>query len=104
MQSIRQVNGRGLIPLSGGYQELSVTGVATGFTLPGGLVIPPDSYVQIQGDPIRYRVDGTVPTATSGFLAWDHDGILLNRFELSNFRAILATGSSASKAVVQMYA
>lgn len=44
--------------------------------------------VYVENGPIRYRVDGGVPTAAVGIPAFDGDRFPLGPYELKNFQAI----------------
>lgn len=70
------------------YQRLTVSSTAVGFTLPTGPITKVRLRVAADA-PIRYRVDGTAPTATSGYplLPWEEREFdyFLN---IQNFKAI----------------
>ena len=78
------------------FESITVSNVAIGFTT--ALVTPPDApqplqaYVSVEdagGAGMRYRIDGTNPTAAEGHLLQDEDSITLSgRADLSRFRAI----------------
>jgi len=81
---------------------LSVTDTATALTLPSGKVRPTHAIVQVTGADIRWRADGTAPTATAGLQvlagsniefmdpAVDYTGMI------ANFQAIRTGGVSAT--------
>lgn len=46
-----------------GYQQLSVAGTAVGLTVPTGATM---AIITVSGQIVRYRDDGTVPTASVG--------------------------------------
>lgn len=49
-----------------GYQQLTVSTVALALTLPAGPIRK--AIVNVEANPIRYREDGTAPTASIGML------------------------------------
>lgn len=69
---------------STGYVQLASLGSAIGFTLPAGsqwcIVIP-------EGAPIRYRVDGTNPTAAIGVPLVVNQPVIF-RFSAAQFAAV----------------
>ena len=79
-----------------GFQQLTVsnaavslTNVQAGFGALGALIT-------VEGADIRYRVDGSVPTATQGMYVAAGSVIKLeSRFEVRNFRAIRAGAADA---------
>lgn len=67
-----------------GFEQLSVGAVA---------VAPANTqaeaaWVYVENGPIRYRVDGGVPTAAVGIPAYEGDRFALGQYELKNFQAI----------------
>ena len=75
---------------------LSIAAPSTGLTLPSGAKVR-GALVQVFAAPIRYWVDGTAPTATTGHRADVYDQIELETFaEANNFRAIRESGVSAT--------
>lgn len=53
--------------------------------------------ISVETATLRYRVDGTAPTASVGHIANDGDVIILeSSIAISNFQAIRTTGTSAS--------
>ena len=75
---------------------LSVTATAGGLTVPTGKV-PKGAIITVLAAPVRYWVDGTTPTATTGHRADVHDEIYLDSdMEVANFSAIRESGVSAT--------
>ena len=52
----------------GTQNALTVPGTAVSLTLPSGAMRPSHALIQVSGADIRWRADGTAPTATSGIL------------------------------------
>lgn len=48
-----------------GFQQLTATGTASTLTVPNGAIF---AFITVEGANIRYRDDGTAPTATIGYL------------------------------------
>ncbi len=46
-----------------GYQQLTVSSTAVGFTVPAGAT---HAHVSVEDDAVRWRADGTNPTASVG--------------------------------------
>jgi uncharacterized membrane protein YgdD (TMEM256/DUF423 family) len=46
-----------------GYQQITLSGAATGLTVPALSTV---AYVQVDTAPVRWRDDGTAPTSTIG--------------------------------------
>lgn len=46
------------------------------------------AWIQVENGPIRYRIDGGIPTAAVGIPAFDGDSFGLGSYELKNFQAI----------------
>lgn len=80
-----------LIPM--GYQQLTVSSVAVGFTIPQTRVLRL-AIVTVEVNPIRFRDDGTAPTASVGMLVQNNVSIAVCGVAASAFRAI-RTGSDA---------
>lgn len=86
------------------YESITVGAVAVGFTssaiTPSDAVQPMEAYVTVEdagGAGMRYRVDGTNPTAAEGHLLMDEDSIIVvGRSDISNFRAIRAGAASVT--------
>lgn len=76
-----------------GFQELAITTDAQALTLPPAAQ---SAVCQVQGQPVRWRADGTAPTATVGVAADDGDEVdVLGRGTLQNFRVIRHGDGSA---------
>ena len=54
------------------------------------------AYIQVDGESVRYLLDGNTPTASLGFLANTYDEINLEGVDLSQVLFIRATGSDAT--------
>ena len=84
--------------MAGSYnagEALAVSSAAVGFTA-GTYLTNRHAIAQVQNNPVRYRFDGTDPTATVGFIAPVGSFInLTSRDQLKNFKAI-ATGGDAT--------
>ena len=86
----------------GTQNALTVAGTASSLTLPSGVMRPTHAIIQVEGADIRWRADGTAPTATSGVLvragsniefmdpSIDYTGII------ARFQAIRTGGVSAT--------
>lgn len=76
-----------------GYEQVTVSSTAVGLTPPAGAS---RAVCVVEAQPLRYREDGTDPTATVGFLA-----VATTVFELpsktaiDNFKAIRDGGTDA---------
>ena len=80
----------GLKPL--GYQQLAVSNTAVAMTVPAGAV---RAVCMVEGQPIRYRLDGTDPTDAIGFqVKADVSFELVGSAVLKAFKAI-RTGTDA---------
>ena len=82
-----------------GFQKLTVSSSPVGFTLP--VVTPTIRAIQmtVENYNIRYTVNGTTVTTTTGHLLYDGDVLELTNVEsIKNFSAIAAS----SDAVVQI--
>jgi len=76
-----------------GYQQLTVADTAVGLTVPPGAS---RAVLTVQDQPLRWRDDGTVPTASVGMPVVAAVTFELNsKASLNAFRAIRSTGSSA---------
>jgi len=77
-----------LVPL--GFEQLPASGSAQGLPdIPKGATF---GYIQCQDDPIRWRDDGTDPTAATGHRMFDGDDLWFNA-ELHKFRFITESGT-----------
>lgn len=65
-----------------GYQKLTVSSTAVGLTVPAGAS---RALLVVEAQPIRYRDDGTDPTADIGMLA-----VANTRFEIESRSSLLA--------------
>lgn len=81
-----------LTPL--GYQQLAVSNTAVGFTLPATSRPVRVAIVMVEANPIRYRDDGTNPTATVGTLINPNVSVVVCGAAINRFRAI-RSGSDA---------
>jgi hypothetical protein len=78
------------------FESVSVTGTAGGFTA-ATYAGKNHAVITVEVAPIRYRVDGTDPTASVGHLVAVGGVIVLESgSDVSNFAAIRSTGSSAT--------
>ena len=84
-----------------GYEALNVGDTAAGIT--SALILPTSGHKQtkawitVEGSPIRFRVDGTDPTATEGHLVDTGEAFEINGFlNLQRFRAIRITTYACS--------
>lgn len=82
------------------FQEVTVGAAAVALTVPTGAT---RADIQVQAQPLRYRVDGTNPTSTVGFAAAADEWVVLQGEELGLARFIRSGGSDALLAV-QWYA
>lgn len=73
-----------------GYQQLSVGGTAVGFTLPTTATVR-IAVVMVEDASIRYRDDGTDPTAAIGTLVTANTGIVVCGPAAATFKAIQVT-------------
>jgi len=81
----------GLKPL--GYEQITVSTTAKTLTIPSGAV---RAVLVAEAQPLRYRVDGTSPTSTVGFLV--ASGIpfeLYGSVTLDQFRTIRSGGTDS---------
>lgn len=87
-----------LIPV-GTMAMVTVTDTAAAVTLPAGA-----SHVllQAQAQPLMYRIDGGVPTATAGFLLAAGQKVLLRVKAAQELRVIREGGTNARLAVQGM--
>ena len=87
------------------YESITVGATAVGLT---SAIVTPDApsptpleaYISVEdagGAGMRYRIDGTSPTAAEGHLLQDEDSIsIMGRGDLSRFRAIRAGAASVT--------
>ena len=69
-----------------GFQQLTVSNVSIGFTVPANAIY---AYFNLDAQPIRFRLDGGVPTAAIGVALIALDTVFLSGSQLLNgFRAI----------------
>ncbi len=90
------------------WSKLRAVGKQTALSIDstaGGIALTPTStvhpvraaIVQVYTAPIRFWVDGSAPTATTGHRADQYDQIMLeNADEVTNFKGIRETGTSAT--------
>ena len=86
-------------------EAVTVTDTAGGLTKSKYLTAPPGvaAVLTVETAPLRYLVDGTTPTASTGHVANPTSAILLrNPSELDNFSAI-RTGSTSATLRVTYY-
>lgn len=96
----------------GGYEGISVATTAVGFTA-GSIKPTTGTYIgmeakgaviSVETGNIRFRVDGTDPTAAEGHaVAADDALVLLGAQAIKNFRAICKTGSASAVLKVTYY-
>ena len=73
-----------------GYQQITVLTAAIGLTVPAGATI---ALLQAEGDDIRWRDDGTVPTAAIGMLIQQgRELAYTGRLEAIKFIEVTASG------------
>ena len=73
------------------YEAITVSNVAIGFTA-GNITGKKGVYLSVEADEVRYRYDGTDPTATEGHLLYVGDRLqLMHPTVLSKFRMIRVT-------------
>lgn len=85
------------------YESVTVGATAIGMTATAAKgVLPQAALVEVQDAAIRFRTDGTSPTATEGHQADPGDVIHLNqRDDVVNFSAIRRDGVSAILKITQ---
>ena len=87
---------RGLNPIAV-QAGLTVGATAVGLTLPTSGLKPSAAMISVYTANVRYLIDGTTVTATTGHLAAPGDTLyLLNYKELTQFSAIREGGTSAT--------
>lgn len=85
----------GTNPLS--YEQVTVSNSAVGLTVPSGAV---RAEFVVEDQPLRYRLDGTSPTATVGTLAKaDKSFEIYGEAALEAFEAIRDGGTDANLSV-----
>ena len=80
-----------------GYQQLAVSNTAVGVTLPAKGTVRV-AIIQVEANPIRFRDDGTDPTASVGTLINPNVTIVVCGSAIGRFRAI-RSGSDASLSI-----
>ena len=82
-----------------GFQKLTVSSSAVGFTLPSVVPTIRAVTVTVETNSIRYRLDGTDPDTSTGHLLYDGDV-----FDITNVNSILAFKAIAvsSDATIQI--
>lgn len=72
-----------------GFQKLTVSSSPVGFTLPAVTPTVRAVTVTVETNSIRYRLDGTDPTTTTGHLLYDGDVLdITNVNSILSFKAI----------------
>ena len=95
IEGIAPVRDEPLTPF-GTQTGLSVAASAVGLTLPAGGQ-PKRALIQVFTAPIRFWVDGSAPTTTTGHRADYYDTIELKGYnEIVNFKAIRESAASAT--------
>ncbi len=86
------------------YEPITVGNSAIGMTTTVGnpAYLPQAAEILVEDQAIRYRIDGSVPTATVG-IGVEVGGVitLINRGEVTGFRAIRRDGVDATIQVTQ---
>mgnify|MGYP001605294041 FL=1 len=85
-----------LIPLIGTTETLPGADTALALTIP---VAAKMAVARVETADVRYRTDGTVPTAAVGMLVASGTDILICGNSLAPFRVIRATGVSAGMTI-----
>lgn len=76
-----------------GYQQITVSTSAVGLTLPKGAI---RAVVGVEAQPLRYRDDGTNPSASVGYLVVAGGTVeVYGSTALSKFKAIRSGGTDA---------
>lgn len=75
---------------STGFQQVSLSGTAAGFTPPAGSTV---CFIQTEGNPVRFRTDGVAPTASVGQLL-AVGALLQETASLTTIKFIPTTGSA----------
>jgi len=84
-----------------GFQQLTVSGAAQALTVPRTAV---QAVCQVQGDSVRFRIDGADPTSTVGIVLDDSDLIEINgASDLENFQVILDDAATDADIVCQYF-
>src|SRR3989337_2492371 len=68
-----------------GFQSIAAITVATALTVPAGTVV---AYIQVEGQAVRWRDDGTNPTSVAGLILNPGDPLLMYSGRLSNLKFI----------------
>lgn len=79
-----------------GFQKLTVSSSAVGFTKPTVTVTIRAIQMTVETNNIRYRMDGPNPDASTGHLLYDGDVLEITNVESINNFAAIATGSDAT--------
>ena len=80
------------ISATAGFQQITISTGANGLTPPAGAVV---AVVIVEGNPVRYRDDGTVPTATVGMPVAPGNGLMICSKQLATFRVIRSGNADA---------
>lgn len=76
-----------------GYQQIANLSAATALTIPTGATL---AFIQAEGQNIRWRDDGTNPTATVGMLIYADSEPLYYTGTLASLRLIQATATATA--------
>jgi hypothetical protein len=77
-----------------GFQKLTVSNLAVGFTLPASPVTRA-AILTVETDAIRFRLDGSDPDASSGHIVAKDDSLELTNVQMvQNFKAIRVTNDA----------
>jgi hypothetical protein len=88
-----------LAPTPSAHETVAVSSTAKSLTAAKYGTKAIKALIQVQGNPIRYWLDGTEPTSSVGFYCYADDSIELESLEeIQGFRAI-RVGSDATLAV-----
>lgn len=74
-----------------GYQQITSLSAATGFTIPAGTSY---AVVQAESQPVRWRDDGTDPTATVGMRIPVGDALIYTAQTMAKIKFIEETASA----------
>jgi len=85
------------------YESLTIGATAVALTsatyAPTGAIAVKRAIITVETASIRFRIDGTNPTATEGHRAKEDDIIILdNKDDIVNFRAISVTNDATIRA------
>lgn len=88
-----------------GYESIAVSSTAIGCTHPQEGMTPVGALLTVETNPIRYRTDGTAPTASEGHLVQPGSVIeLTSRGDVLSFKAIRTGSDAVIKATYYSYA